>query len=130
MKDFPACVGCHDLLDPAGFAFDHFDHVGRFVTTIKGVPVDPSGQIKGSRSTDGPFTDLRGLAALLASSEEVRRCVHRQFLEFAQGREVAEGESCAVEASFRKLEAGGGKLAGLLRSALEFDHLHVRGGSR
>jgi len=130
MKDFPACVGCHNMLDPVGFAFDGFDHVGRAVSTVKGVPVDPSGYIKNSGSSDGTFGDLPGLANLLGSSEEVRRCVHSQFLEFSQGRAFGEGESCAIEDSFRKLETGGGKLAGLVRSALDFNNLQLRGASR
>jgi len=130
MKDYPACIGCHTILDPVGFAFDNFDHVGRFVTNVKGAPVDPSGHIKGSRGSDGTFTNLRGLADRLASSDEVRRCVHRQFLKFAQGRELGEAESCAVDGSYRTLEAGGGKLAGLVRAALDYNHLHVRGASR
>jgi hypothetical protein len=130
MKDFPACVGCHTILDPVGFAFDNFDHVGRFVTSVKGAPVDTSGEIKGSRSTDGTFADLRGLATRLAASDEVGRCVHRRFLEFAQGRAIGDDELCALETSYRTLDASGGQLAALVRAALGYDHLHVRGGSR
>jgi hypothetical protein len=130
MKDYPACSGCHNLLDPVGFAFDNFDHVGRYVKTVGGVPVDPSGYIKGSAGADGSFDDLPGLARLLASSEHVRRCVHRQFIQHAQGRAIGAEEACALESSFRAFEASGGKLSALVRAALTVENLHVRGAAR
>jgi hypothetical protein len=39
----PACAGCHSVFDPAGFALESFDEVGRFRAMDHGKPVDNSG---------------------------------------------------------------------------------------
>src|SRR5262249_51127695 len=38
-----ACASCHNQIDPAGFALENFDAVGRWRTTEEGKPVDVSG---------------------------------------------------------------------------------------
>ncbi|HET9954983.1 MAG TPA: DUF1592 domain-containing protein, partial [Polyangiaceae bacterium] len=40
-----SCVGCHSMLNPAGFAFEHFDGLGRYRTTERGLAVDPSSSV-------------------------------------------------------------------------------------
>ena len=39
------CAGCHQLLDPLGFAFENYDGIGRYRTTDNGQPVDASGTL-------------------------------------------------------------------------------------
>ena len=41
----PACVGCHRLTDPVGFALENYDAVGRWRTLDGGVPIDASGAL-------------------------------------------------------------------------------------
>ena len=54
----PAFATCHRLMDPLGFALEHFDGVGRWRTADAGVPIDASGVLP-----DGtPFRGARKLA--------------------------------------------------------------------
>jgi len=130
MQDFPACAACHNRADPVGFAFDHFDPVGRFVTEVKGVPVDPSGEVKNTQLTDGPFANVAQLAGKLASSSEVRACVNWQFLEFAQGRTATTSDACSILGSQQAFEASDGRLQTLLEQVLALKSLQVRSASR
>ncbi|MCC7538273.1 MAG: DUF1592 domain-containing protein, partial [Deltaproteobacteria bacterium] len=46
-RDNPACSGCHDLIDPVGFAFEHYDGIGRWRDTEgEGLTVDSSGVLE------------------------------------------------------------------------------------
>jgi hypothetical protein len=78
----PACRACHDAIDGAGFAFEGFDAAGYPRSTDNGLPVDTSGSIR----LDGAqlsFDGSRELSALLADSQDVRRCWTKQALRFA-----------------------------------------------
>jgi hypothetical protein len=41
----PACVGCHDLVDPPGFALGHFDAKGSYRALDGGQPIDTKGSL-------------------------------------------------------------------------------------
>jgi hypothetical protein len=80
------CASCHKLMDPLGFAFEHFDAAGRFRATEKGKDIDASGILAGT-DVNGSFTDSVGLSARLSDSQRVRACAARQWTRHALGRE-------------------------------------------
>lgn len=92
----PACAGCHRLLDPPGFAFEHYDAIGRWRTQVGGVAVDAAGELVGT-DVDGAFDGAVALAARLASSTVVQDCYLDHWLSFAFGRELDEQEACTDE---------------------------------
>lgn len=97
----PACAGCHVLIDPVGFGFEHFDAVGAFRAEDAGEPVDASGiatAVGGIDPDDEAFDGVVELGALLATSPEAPACLARQYFRFAHGRLETEDDSCAVEA--------------------------------
>src|SRR5262249_28467571 len=44
-RDNPACAGCHNFLDPLGFALENYDGIGRYRDTENGKPIDASAEI-------------------------------------------------------------------------------------
>lgn len=82
----PACAGCHRLMDPIGFGFEHFDAIGRWRDADQGFPVDARGEVSVTFDSDGAFDGVVALGARLADSEEVRRCVVRQWFTYGFGR--------------------------------------------
>jgi hypothetical protein len=88
------CRGCHQYLDPLGFAFEHYDQMGRYRATDNGLPVDASGAL------DGPVNGAVELSQRLAKSDEVRRCFVRQTFRWALGRLDAPGETEALATKF------------------------------
>jgi hypothetical protein len=113
-SDDPACSGCHALMDPIGFAFEHFDAIGRFRATDGGVPVDASGQITGSESSDGSFTGARQLAQHLIGSDQVHRCVATQWFRYALGRLESEADARSLAQAYQAFKTGNLDLRELL----------------
>jgi Protein of unknown function (DUF1592)/Protein of unknown function (DUF1588)/Protein of unknown function (DUF1595)/Protein of unknown function (DUF1587)/Protein of unknown function (DUF1585) len=94
----PACAGCHNLIDPLGFGFEHYDGIGAWRATDVGKDVDASGEVVGTEDINGPFDGAPELAQLLASSEQVRTCVAEQWFSFGFGREPAQDDACSFDA--------------------------------
>jgi hypothetical protein len=88
-----ACATCHELMDPAGFALENFDAVGRWRGTDAGQPIDASGGLP-----DGSeFTGVSGLEqALLDRPELFVRTLAEKLLTFALGRGVEFYDAPAV----------------------------------
>jgi hypothetical protein len=66
----PGCAACHNLTDPIGFAFEHYNAVGRFRNQDNGQPVDATGNVAGIGEWDG----AADLAALVAADPRLPRC--------------------------------------------------------
>lgn len=82
----PSCAGCHDLIDPIGFALESYDAFGRYRSEVNGRAVDTAGEIKGTRNADGRFTGALDLARHLAGNQDVQACVANHWFNFAFGR--------------------------------------------
>ncbi|MCA9543631.1 MAG: DUF1588 domain-containing protein, partial [Myxococcales bacterium] len=80
----PACYGCHRLIDDIGYAFEHFDGLGRYRERDGVHAIDDEGIIYGD-GMNQPIAGLDGLAAALASREDVAHCYAEQWLRFGLG---------------------------------------------
>jgi hypothetical protein len=92
----PDCSGCHRLMDPIGFGFEHYDAIGRYRTTDGGKAIDASGELFRTRDINGAFNGVSELAQRLASSAEVRECVARQWFRFVLSRFEQKGDECSL----------------------------------
>ncbi|MEM6992287.1 MAG: DUF1592 domain-containing protein [Myxococcota bacterium] len=93
----PACAGCHVLIDPLGFGFEHYDGIGAWRDTEAGKPVDASGEVVATDDINGTFDGALELSQLLAGSEQVRTCVAQQWFSFGFGRTPAEDDGCSFD---------------------------------
>jgi hypothetical protein len=92
----PVCASCHDLIDPPGFAFEHFDGIGRFRTHENGLPVDASAELVGT-DVDGWINGAAELGMALADSTQVHTCFAQQWFRFAHGRRESPDDVCEIE---------------------------------
>ncbi|WP_437617852.1 DUF1592 domain-containing protein [Sorangium sp. So ce1151] len=79
---------CHGtMINPAGFAFEHYDAIGKHRTTDNGVPVNAADTyyLGGEPRS---YADAIEFSRVLAESNEAHACYARRWVEFAQGREV------------------------------------------
>ncbi|HYP87828.1 MAG TPA: DUF1592 domain-containing protein [Polyangiaceae bacterium] len=84
--DQNACAkGCHSLMDPLGYAFEHYDGIGRYRTLDNQLPVDASGSVVLDGTTHA-FSNAIELTQVLASSATVQSCFAKQWFRFAFGR--------------------------------------------
>lgn len=99
------CRACHQRIDPAGFAFEHFDAAGAYRDTDHGKPVDSSGAF----TFDGrnvAFGDHVGFTQALAASGDAERCFQRTVYRFANAQASAAGELAFLD---RALDVPEGK---------------------
>ena len=83
-RDNAMCASCHAKMDPLGFAFEHFDAVGRFREKDGDEVVDTRGElVSGER-----FADHVELSRVLSDSRQADfvRCVSEKVLTYALGR--------------------------------------------
>ena len=116
----PACAGCHQLIDPVGFGFEHYDAIGAYQTTQAGLPIDATGELTSS-DVDGTFDGAVELSTKLARSQEVSDCVASQWFRFALDRTPTDQDECSVQQLRAALSASGGDLRELIRAIVASD---------
>jgi hypothetical protein len=97
------CKSCHQLFDPIGFGFEHFDEGGRLRATEGGLRIDTASHVP---SADGSalfqFQDQESLARGLAEQPIVYRCFAAYLTTYAFGT----ADSCLGASRVAELEAG------------------------
>ncbi|MBC8069899.1 MAG: DUF1592 domain-containing protein [Deltaproteobacteria bacterium] len=94
----PTCAGCHDFMDPMGLALEHFDALGGWRETDKGLVIDPSGNLDGV-----PFADAVALGSLLAEHPQTGDCVVRNLYRYATGHIEQPSEQAAIDLAYAAL---------------------------
>jgi hypothetical protein len=93
----PACSGCHTLMNPIGFIFEHYDGVGQWRDQQNGKDIDAVGEVVQTDDIDGEYDGALELASALAASTQVQECISSQWFRFAYNRTVTQEDSCSVE---------------------------------
>ena len=122
------CAGCHQLIDPIGFAFEHFDAVGRFRELDGSHAIDASGEILHSSSTDATFNGITELAEVLAGSEEVHGCYVDQWSRYALGTANAGDLDCARDELVDAFVESEGRLDSLVLALVRSPYFRLRTG--
>ena len=98
----PACKACHVLLDPPGFAFEHYGPMGGFRQEDNGLAIDASGELDAQ-----PFRDAPELVALLRDNPDAARCVVTQTYRAVQGTVEEDAEEPYIDALTTAFVEGG-----------------------
>jgi hypothetical protein len=109
----PKCAGCHELLDPVGLIFEHYDAVGQYRATEADTPVDASGYLADTDVT-GDVNGVLELGQKLAASADVRRCVVKQWFRYAFARSETPEDACTLDALEQSFASTRGNLRELL----------------
>ena len=124
----PACRGCHSVIDPMGFGFEHYDGMGLWRDTEAGKPVDASGAIVAAtdESLKGFFTGAQELAGKLAQSRQVTDCLASQMFRYALGRVEQQEDACSLDGVRATFFAGGGRFTDLEAAIVESASFRTR----
>ena len=113
------CASCHQLMDPIGFAFEHYDATGRWRDIDAGMPVDATGMLT-ETDVDGAIDGVQQLTAKLLKSPQVKSCVATQWFRWAFGRtEQTPDDVCTIGQLAHALDAAGGDLRSLVRATVK-----------
>jgi len=124
----PNCSGCHILLDPIGFSFEHYDGIGHWRDMEGGQPVDSIGALSGT-DVDSALEGAVTLAGDLSRSTEVQICYATQWFRFAYGRGESTADACSISDLATALAAAKGNVRELLVALTQTDaFLYRRAG--
>jgi len=121
----PLCSGCHSLMDPVGFGFEHFDGIGMWRDMEAGQPIDASGELTNAK-VSGSFDGVPELAAMLADSPEVEACMTRQWFRFAYGRGETNADDCILDELGDEFAKSGRNIQDLLVALTQTDAFMYR----
>lgn len=94
----PVCAGCHNVMDPLGFALENYDAIGRYRVRDEGSVINSSGA-----TPDGTkFEGLHGLRSIMEKRQvEFVATVTEKLLVYAIGRGVEYYDQPAIRAIVR-----------------------------
>ncbi|KPK15190.1 MAG: hypothetical protein AMJ62_10105 [Myxococcales bacterium SG8_38] len=92
-----ACAGCHNLMNPIGFIFEHYDGIGQWRDQQNGKAIDATGEVIQTDDVDGFYDGAVELAEALANSTQVQECVASQWFRFAYNRTVTADDTCSID---------------------------------
>jgi len=90
------CFGCHQLIDPAGLALEHFDAIGRYRSEY---PSGKSIETTDVMSVDDDELEFDGpidLMAQIALLPQVQNCFARQVFRYEASRMETDDDACAI----------------------------------
>jgi hypothetical protein len=106
-----ACAVCHDRIDPAGFALENFDALGRWRALEEGKPLDVSGGLP-----DGSvFSGVSGLQeALLQRPENFLTVFSEKLLTYALARGLEPQDAAELRKIVRGARADQDKISAIV----------------
>jgi hypothetical protein len=96
----PTCAGCHVMINELGFAFEHYDAIGRWQETEvgSGGAIDATANLShAGEGLDGPVNGAIELSQRLAKSPAVAHCATKKWFEVALRRSPVELDACSVQ---------------------------------
>ena len=112
-----ACSGCHDKIDPLGFALESFDAIGRIRDLDEaGARIDDA-----ARTRDGhAFAGLSGLRSYLQGREpEFYNIFARKLIGYSLGRSVMPSDKLLIAEIQQKLLSGDGTFSSAVTAVVQ-----------
>jgi hypothetical protein len=120
-----ACQSCHQVMNPIGFAFDHFDGRGGYVTMDDGLPIDGSGRVMTFNGLEFEFADGADLMRQIAATSAYAAC----FVRNASGWLVTAGVDDPALLDYvarARVSGSDGEALGVIREFVASDHFRFR----
>jgi hypothetical protein len=94
-RNKPACISCHAKIDPWGIAFENYDALGTFRTSIKNKPVDATSELFNKQKLDGMVGLKRYL--LTDRQDQFSRAMVHKMTAYALGRSLSFGDNADID---------------------------------
>jgi hypothetical protein len=91
-RDDPVCATCHNIIDPLGLPFEHFDGIGEYRDLDAGQPIDASAEL------NGELIDGAGdLVEVILDDPRLLSCLAERLFGFATAHEPVDAELDVVD---------------------------------
>ena len=118
------CAGCHRVIDPAGFALENFDSVGRWRDKdADGAPLDVAGTLADGSQVNGPVA-LR--EAILSRPDAFVTVVTEKMLTYALGRGLEPSDMPVVRRIVKKAAQNDYRLSSIVMGIVESAPFQMR----
>lgn len=124
---------CHNaMINPIGFAFEHYDGMGRYRTTEKDItgadlPIDSSGTYT---FTDGAksYKDAAELMQVLASGTQVHTCYAKKMASYGLQRDVVDADMPLLTTLASTSMSSSGSVKQIILDLVKQDSFRTRSG--
>jgi hypothetical protein len=123
-------ASCHnDMINPLGFAFEHFDGMGQWRDTENGgLAIDASGSYTFADGTTKTWTDAAGLMQVLAATPQTHTCYAKKLASFGLQRDVVASDMPMLGSLTSASMATGGSVKQLIIQLVRNDAFRTHGG--
>ncbi|HEY0706698.1 MAG TPA: DUF1592 domain-containing protein [Polyangia bacterium] len=118
-----ACNTCHAIIDPMGFALEHYDAAGLWRDTEDGMKIDASGKMP---LTDVPFDGAAQLTEAIANDARFPACVAKHLMTYALGRNVTDSDRPYLDELGKQFAAGGFNMPSLVEAVAKSPMMTAR----
>lgn len=123
-RQSPVCASCHRVIDPAGFALENFDSVGKWRDTdADGAVLDTAGTLADGAKVNGPGA-LR--EALLSRPDAFVTVISEKMLIYALGRGLEPSDMPVVRQIKKKAAQNDFRLSSVVMGIVESAPFQMR----
>ena len=112
-RENATCAACHNLMDPVGFALDHFDVLGRWRDEVYDFPVDATATLPSGEEFSGP-AGLKGV--LMKKRDQFYHHMAGKMLGFSLGRSLEDADDCTISRIIETVENEDGTARSLIKA--------------
>jgi hypothetical protein len=118
------CSGCHRIIDPPGFALEHFNSIGQWrETDEKGRPIDSAGVLADGTKVDGPIA-MRD--AILKRPDAFATVLTTRLMTYALGRGLEPSDMPVVRKIVKKAAADDYRFASIIAGIVDSPLFQMR----
>jgi hypothetical protein len=118
------CSGCHRIIDPPGFALEHFNSIGQWrETDEKGRAIDSAGVLADGTKVDGPIA-LR--EAILKRPDAFATVLTTRLMTYALGRGLEPSDMPVVRKIVKKAAADDYRFASIIAGIVDSPLFQMR----
>jgi len=118
------CAGCHRVIDPPGFALEHFNSIGQWrEADEKGRPIDSQGVLADGTKVDGPVAMRE---AILKRPEAFATVLTTRLLTYALGRGLEPSDMPVVRKIVKKAAADDYRFATIIAGIVDSPLFQMR----
>lgn len=120
----PVCASCHEVMDPIGFALEHFNAVGQWRENDNGFAIDDTGVFPDGTSFEGAIE----MSNTLQSDPNLQGCIAEHMFVYAMGRGMEQFDDFHVEKIVEHYSAAGGGFRDLVQEIVLSESFRKRRG--